>query len=290
MSDRFDGGISALQNENIRLRGYAVLATELLGAMVTMAENANAGAWHNGVSHNGIEEGEVQAYRLIEKCRALLASNVIPTTPLENPAAAACAGTTSSPDRMPDARPEAVVAGPARCFTCGAPATIAIKLPEGDPIPAKDFIEAQRLLRKHQRAWPNEDLYIRAEYAPPLERPEISTQLTPGVIEALRNGRQADPDGVMVTVSRQACEEAAAALERHQRGREIPEGWKLVPVEPTPEMLAAAKPRPAHWDVIVERQPNLKLDMDVAIEADRMSARSTYRTMLDAAPGCEYRT
>lgn len=36
------------------------------------------------------------------------------------------------------------------------------------------------------------------------------------LIEALRNGRQADPDGLMVVISRQACEEAADALERRE--------------------------------------------------------------------------
>lgn len=34
------------------------------------------------------------------------------------------------------------------------------------------------------------------------------------IVEALRSGKQADEDGVMVTVSRQACEEAAQRIER----------------------------------------------------------------------------
>lgn len=34
-----------------------------------------------------------------------------------------------------------------------------------------------------------------------------------GLVEALRSGKQADRDGTFVTVSRQACEEAASLIE-----------------------------------------------------------------------------
>lgn len=53
------------------------------------------------------------------------------------------------------------------------------------------------------------------------------------IATALRAYKQADMDGVMVLVSRQACDEAAALLSEKTA---IPEGWKLVPVEPTIEM------------------------------------------------------
>jgi len=52
-----------------------------------------------------------------------------------------------------------------------------------------------------------------------IEKGILSDQKTPsklnvpdGLIEALRGGRQADMDGTMVVVSRQACEEAAEIL------------------------------------------------------------------------------
>lgn len=38
------------------------------------------------------------------------------------------------------------------------------------------------------------------------------------LLGALRSGQQADADGVMVTVSRQACEEAATLIERYWLG------------------------------------------------------------------------
>jgi len=40
------------------------------------------------------------------------------------------------------------------------------------------------------------------------------------MIEALRSGTQADEDGVMVVVSRQACEEAADEIEKLRRKNE----------------------------------------------------------------------
>lgn len=43
---------------------------------------------------------------------------------------------------------------------CGAPATFEIRLPDGTSIPAANLVEANRLLRTHQRQWPNEDLSI----------------------------------------------------------------------------------------------------------------------------------
>lgn len=50
-----------------------------------------------------------------------------------------------------------------------------------------------------------------------------------GLIKALRAYQQADADGVMVLVSRQACDEAAAELEKLEHH------------------LAAAYQRGAHW-------------------------------------------
>ena len=46
------------------------------------------------------------------------------------------------------------------------------------------------------------------------------------LIEVLRSGKQADPDGVMVTLSRQAVEEAADLIERQQR--ELAEAQNLL--------------------------------------------------------------
>lgn len=47
-----------------------------------------------------------------------------------------------------------------KCPMCGTPATFEIRLPEGEPIPAATLAEANKLLREHQRQWPNEDLSI----------------------------------------------------------------------------------------------------------------------------------
>lgn len=43
---------------------------------------------------------------------------------------------------------------------CGGAATFKISLPDGTSIPAANLIEANNLLRTHQRDWPNEDLSI----------------------------------------------------------------------------------------------------------------------------------
>lgn len=56
--------------------------------------------------------------------------------------------------------------------------------------------------------------------------------------------------------------------------------YRLVPVEPTPEMLDAVKPWPPHW-------PPMKLatvELLAAYHADRLETASTYRAMLAAAP------
>jgi len=69
--------------------------------------------------------------------------------------------------------------------------------------------------------------------------------------EALQNGEQCDADGVMVKVSREAAHMGASALmalskatvttqaaqESAQDAADRVAGWKMVPVEPTEEML-----------------------------------------------------
>lgn len=47
-----------------------------------------------------------------------------------------------------------------KCPMCGTPATFKIRLPDGTSIPAATLIDANNLLRAHQRQWPNEDLMI----------------------------------------------------------------------------------------------------------------------------------
>lgn len=51
--------------------------------------------------------------------------------------------------------------GPSRCPTCGGAAKLEIRLPDGTSVPAANMIEAQHLLRAHQRRWKGEDLFIR---------------------------------------------------------------------------------------------------------------------------------
>lgn len=52
----------------------------------------------------------------------------------------------------------------------------------------------------------------RASQAAPAPSDGLREAVPLGLVEALRSGRQADMDGVMVTVSRQACEMAADIL------------------------------------------------------------------------------
>ena len=52
----------------------------------------------------------------------------------------------------------------------------------------------------------------RASQAAPAPSDALREAVPLGLVEALRSGRQADMDGVMVTVSRQACEMAADIL------------------------------------------------------------------------------
>lgn len=47
-----------------------------------------------------------------------------------------------------------------KCPMCGGAATVSIRLPDGVVIPAANVTEAQRLLRSHQRQWPDNDLSI----------------------------------------------------------------------------------------------------------------------------------
>jgi hypothetical protein len=65
-------------------------------------------------------------------------------------------------------------------------------------------------------------------------------QVTSGLIDALRAQRQIDEDGVEVGVSRQAVDKAMELLSAFATPVEVPPGWKLVPTEPTPEMIEAA--------------------------------------------------
>lgn len=64
-----------------------------------------------------------------------------------------------------------------------------------------------------------------------------------------------------------------------------PAGWKLVPIEPTREMLEAVAPFPAHLR-IEHPDPNdpWHRQMEAATLADQAEAASTYREMLAAAP------
>lgn len=60
------------------------------------------------------------------------------------------------------------------------------------------------------------------------------------LIAALRSQRQIDAHGTEVGVSRQAVDEAIATLESLAAPvSAVPEGYKLVPIEPTSEMLDA---------------------------------------------------
>lgn len=53
---------------------------------------------------------------------------------------------------------------------------------------------------------------LRASQAAPAPSDGLREAVPLGLVEALRSGRQADMDGVMVTVSRQACEMASDIL------------------------------------------------------------------------------
>lgn len=73
---------------------------------------------------------------------------------------------------------------------------------------------------------------------------DVVEALNPDALAALKNGqRQLDQDGVEVGVSRQALDELIAAFEARTalsaQGWRTPDGWKLVPVEPVPEMIGA---------------------------------------------------
>lgn len=53
-----------------------------------------------------------------------------------------------------------------KCPMCGAEATFEIRLPDGSSIPAANLVEANGLLRTHQRQWPGEDLSIEVAASP----------------------------------------------------------------------------------------------------------------------------
>lgn len=56
--------------------------------------------------------------------------------------------------------------------------------------------------------------------------------------------------------------------------------YRLVPVEPTPEMLEAARPWPTHWG----DRALASNEQKAAYLADHMTVASDYRAMLSAAP------
>ena len=64
----------------------------------------------------------------------------------------------------------------------------------------------KRLIRER------DDAHRRASQVAPAPSDGLREAVPLGLVEALRSGRQADMDGVMVTVSRQACEMAADIL------------------------------------------------------------------------------
>ena len=60
-----DGKIVALKAERDKLLSY-------LQTFVLLFENANEGAFENGVTHNGLDQGEVIAGRFYDDCRKFL--------------------------------------------------------------------------------------------------------------------------------------------------------------------------------------------------------------------------
>lgn len=79
--------------------------------------------------------------------------------------------------------------------------------------------------------------------------------------------------------------EAADALSRPAPAPvQVPSGWKLVPVEPTQEMLMAAVPFPEHLRLHHPDDATWESRMQAATAADQMVAAQTYGKMLSAAP------
>ena len=73
---------------------------------------------------------------------------------------------------------------------------------------------------------------------------------------------------------RAKCIKSLEALDRIEKENAIPEGWKLVPIDPTKEMKAAA---------IKQRYANLKEFM-ANPEDENISTISPYKAMLESAP------
>jgi hypothetical protein len=75
-----------------------------------------------------------------------------------------------------------------------------------------------------------------AQPAPPAQPAQrLTDEHRQQLVEVLRGGRQCDEDGVEIIMSRQACREAADIIE----SAIVPPGYVVVPLEPTPEMIAA---------------------------------------------------
>lgn len=89
--------------------------------------------------------------------------------------------------------------------------------------------------------------------------------------------RQCDEDGILCATSRQAVEVASALIrEMAEQPQAAPEGWRLVPVQPTDEMLTQAE----------ENTPKF-LHGDPWYGAEEISseqAEACYKAMLAAAP------
>jgi hypothetical protein len=78
---------------------------------------------------------------------------------------------------------------------------------------------------------------------------------------------------------------AAAPQPQQAEPGALLEGWQLVPVEPTPEMLEAVAPFPEHLrDDYPDPADYWHKNMEAATKADQMCAASQYRSMLSAAP------
>lgn len=89
--------------------------------------------------------------------------------------------------------------------------------------------------------------------------------MTTPLIEALRDYRQADEDGILVLVSRQACDEAAAELERLRLVEsECRSDWADTAAD---EMMARANMQPEKLEV-------LRYYVAVALRAERARCKA----------------
>ncbi|EXL09731.1 Lar family restriction alleviation protein [Aquamicrobium defluvii] len=92
--------------------------------------------------------------------------------------------------------------------------------------------------------------------------------------EDRKAGWRGDAERALAVVKEYLTSQAATAL-RLSAGGGVPEGWKLVPVEPTPEMIGA------FW-----RQKNCGTQ-GVGERGPQTDDYSAYRAMLDASPAAE---